>query len=84
MSNEAPNVMVKCDLFWPNLTHKNELAGKYNNKKLDEAIEELNFDGEIGDMTRGELYVLKEYLSTVDQIELLKVPAEVGAGQYGR
>ena len=29
MSNEAPNVMVKCDLFWPNLTHKNELAGKY-------------------------------------------------------
>ena len=61
-----------------------ELAGKYTNKKLDEAIEELNFDGEIGDMTRGELYVLKEYLSTVEQIELLKVPAEVGAGQYGR
>jgi hypothetical protein len=29
MSNEAPNVMVNCELFWPNLTHKNELAGKY-------------------------------------------------------
>lgn len=29
MSNEAPNVMVNCSLFWPNLTHKNELAGKY-------------------------------------------------------
>ena len=29
MSNEAPNVMVNCTLFWPNLTHKNELAGKY-------------------------------------------------------
>lgn len=61
-----------------------ELAGKYSNKKLDDAIEELNFDGEIGDMTRGELYVLKEYLSTIDQIKLLKIPAEVGAGQYGR
>jgi len=61
-----------------------ELSGKYNNKKLDDAIEELNFDGEIGDMTRAELYVLKEYLSTVEQIEMLKVPAEVGARQYGR
>ena len=29
MSDQAPNVMVNCDLFWPNLTHKNELAGKY-------------------------------------------------------
>jgi hypothetical protein len=29
MSNESPNVMVNCTLFWPNLTHKNELAGKY-------------------------------------------------------
>ena len=29
MSDQAPNVMVNCDLYWPNLTHKNELAGKY-------------------------------------------------------
>jgi hypothetical protein len=31
MSNEAPNVMVKCDLFWPNLTHPNKLdsRGRY-------------------------------------------------------
>jgi len=32
MSNEAPNVMVKCDLFWPNLTHPNKLdsRGRYS------------------------------------------------------
>lgn len=29
MSNEAPNIMINCELFWPNLTHKNELADKY-------------------------------------------------------
>lgn len=23
------NINIKCQLFWPNLTHKNELAGKY-------------------------------------------------------
>ncbi len=61
-----------------------ELSNKYNNKKIDSAVEELNFDGDIGDMTRAELYVLKEYLSTVDQIQRLKIPAEVGAKQYGR
>ncbi len=61
-----------------------ELSSKYNNKKIDDAVEELNFDGDIGDMTRAELYVLKEYLSTVEQIEMLKIPAEVGAKQYGR
>jgi len=61
-----------------------ELAGKYNNKKLDDALEELNFEGDLGDMTRAELYVLKEYLSTIEQIELLRVPSEVGAKQYGR
>ena len=61
-----------------------ELSSKYNNKKIDSAVEELNFDGDIGDMTRAELYVLKEYLSTVDQIQRLKIPAEVGAKQYGR
>ena len=61
-----------------------ELAGKYNNKKLDDAIEELNFSGDIGDMTRAELYVLKEYLDVIDTIKLLKVPEEVGAKQYSR
>jgi len=61
-----------------------ELSSKYNNKKIDDAVEELNFDGDIGDMTRAELYVLKEYLSTVEQIEMLKIPAEVGAKQYER
>ena len=61
-----------------------ELAGKYNNKKLDDAIEELNFSGDIGDMTRAELYVLKEYLDVIDTIKLLQVPEEVGAKQYGR
>ena len=61
-----------------------ELSNKYNNKKIDSAVEELNFDGDIGDMTRAELYVLKEYLLTVDQIQRLKIPAEVGAKQYRR
>ena len=59
-----------------------ELSNKYNIKKIDDAVKELNFDGDIGDMTRAELYVLKEYLSTVDQIQRLKIPAEVGAKQY--
>jgi hypothetical protein len=61
-----------------------ELSNKYSNKKIDDAVKELNFDGNIGDMTRAELYVLKEYLSTVDQIQRLKIPAEVGAKQYRR
>jgi hypothetical protein len=29
MSNEAPNVMINCTLFWPKLTQKNELADKF-------------------------------------------------------
>ena len=61
-----------------------ELSNKYSNKKIDDAVKELNFNGNIGDMTRAELYVLKEYLSTVDQIQRLKIPAEVGAKQYKR
>jgi len=58
--------------------------GSKSNKELDDAIEELNFDGDIGDMTRAELYVLKEYLKVKDTIMLLKIPEEVGAKQYGR
>ncbi len=30
MSNQAPNIMVNCDLFWPCLTHLNDLNGKYS------------------------------------------------------
>lgn len=29
MSNQSPTVMVNCDLFWPNLTHKNQVADRY-------------------------------------------------------
>jgi len=61
-----------------------ELSSKYNSKKIDGAIEELNFNGNMGDMTRAELYVLKEYLSTVDELQRLNVPAEIGAKLYGR
>jgi hypothetical protein len=28
MSNQA-NINIKCELYWPNLTRKNELANKY-------------------------------------------------------
>ena len=52
-----------------------ELAQKYKESKIDDAIESLNFDGSLGDMTRGELHLLKSFLDTEDTLNLLTVPA---------
>tara|TARA_R110002020_G_scaffold276100_1_gene491396 strand:+ start:2439 stop:5894 length:3456 start_codon:yes stop_codon:yes gene_type:complete len=51
-----------------------ELSEKYTSKKIDSAIEDLKFDGDFGDMNRGELYVLKTFLETEDKLKLLSVP----------
>ena len=54
---------------------QHELAKKYKESKIDDAIESLNFDGDLGDMTRGELHLLKSFLDTEDTLNLLTVPA---------
>jgi hypothetical protein len=61
-----------------------ELSQKYTRDDLNDAIEELNLEdgGDFGDMTRGQLFLIKSYLETVDSLNLLRMPSEVGATRY--
>ena len=53
---------------------QHELSKKYTAKKIDDAIESLRFNGDLGDMNRSELYVLKTFMETEDTLNLLSVP----------
>lgn len=57
-------------------------SSKYTRSDINDAIKELNFDGDLGDMNRGQLHVLKGYLESLDSIKLLGTPADVGATRY--
>jgi len=61
-----------------------QLSQKYTGTDLNNAIKELNFeDGkDLGDLNRGQLFLVQEYLNTVDSLKLLQVPSDVGALRY--
>ena len=61
-----------------------QLSQKYTRTDLNNAIEELNFEGDedLGDLNRGQLFLVQQYLDTVDNLKLLQVPSDVGALRY--
>jgi len=61
-----------------------QLSQKYTRDDLNDAIEELNFEdgSDLGDLNRGQLFLIQNYLDTVDSLKLLQTPSDVGASRY--
>lgn len=61
-----------------------QLSSKYTRSELDDAITELDLDEgtDFGDMTRGQLFLIQQYLESVNSIKALQVPSDVGATRY--
>lgn len=49
-----------------------KLVDKYTPKQIDEAIEDLNMDRDLDEMSRSELIILQEYLGVKDTLEKLR------------
>ena len=58
-----------------------EIADKHSRGKVTEALKDLNLEDKLSELTREELYILEDYLNTMDLIKRLQTPAELRAIQ---